>query len=315
MRFRTVHLPPWIRPLLGLGTLCAIAIWLRHDLARLHFPGIAAIPCMVFLGLLWIANQLVLAEALRQALGQSDRSRHPHGWPRRAILDGSVLRGYFNLLLPLSGTALLGAHLRTQIAVPFSRYWYGTLRLLIYQSAVLGILMFILLGTADLNPKLRIAMSTAAVLALGPLGLPVAGRLRRLPGWLRKGLAHLGLGPDTNMDPVGWPQATHGVFLQALAFGLRLARLYVALRIMGTPVSPFPLLMMQIASDLATLLNLTPNSIGIREAAIVFAGHAGGLATGALLAAALLDRVVTTALLLLWGQWLIWKRPGIDRPA
>jgi uncharacterized membrane protein YbhN (UPF0104 family) len=66
-------------------------------------------------------------------------------------------------------------------------------------------------------------------------------------------------------------------------------------------------LFVSLCADLGSLVSLTPAAVGFREGAMVFGASLIGLSTVPAVLAAIIDRVVCTAGLLVIGQLVVWK--------
>ena len=70
------------------------------------------------------------------------------------------------------------------------------------------------------------------------------------------------------------------------------------------------LVLASLLGDLMFMLALTPGALGLREAAIVYGARIAGVTPEASLAAALLDRLVMTLVLLVLAQVSAWRLFG-----
>jgi uncharacterized protein (TIRG00374 family) len=129
-----------------------------------------------------------------------------------------------------------------------------------------------------------------------------------LPERLARFLANLG---------AAWRRlrGDHAFALRALgvllAFSLlRALRLALAFGAIGASPALPGLLLASLLGDVMFLLALTPGALGLREAAIVTCAQLMGVGADESLAAAVLDRLVMTLVVLVAAQLSAWKLLG-----
>ena len=86
----------------------------------------------------------------------------------------------------------------------------------------------------------------------------------------------------------------------------------VCFKALGEPVGLSEVLMISLLADLMFLVSITPSAIGLREAVIALGGTLLGVDPAVAVAAAILDRIVTTIMVVLLAQLGIWR---LVRPA
>ena len=91
---------------------------------------------------------------------------------------------------------------------------------------------------------------------------------------------------------------------------LRMVRLGAAFHAIGFAPALDGLVLASLLGDLMFMLALTPGALGLREAAIVYGARIAGVTPEASLAAALLDRLVMTLVLLVLAQVSAWRLFG-----
>lgn len=167
-------------------------------------------------------------------------------------------------------------------------------RLPVYQSAmVLGVV-------GGVSVLVACGMALVAMLENGWVRLAVGG----LVGGLASVLLPMGVEKLLRKKAVGgwlW------VWIKAADVLVTAGRLWLALWMVGQPVSVETVLIMAAGGTVAVLAGLTPNGLGLREWVVGGIGElmlpAGG--QGAL-AAALLDRAVEGMVVVVVGSWSVW---------
>jgi uncharacterized protein (TIRG00374 family) len=100
-------------------------------------------------------------------------------------------------------------------------------------------------------------------------------------------------------------------FALLVAMGvLRVLRLLLAFHALGFSPDPAGLAVSSLLGDVMFLFAFTPGALGLREAAIVYCSDLAGVGSGASLAAAVLDRLVITAVVLVGAQVAAWRLLG-----
>ena len=100
------------------------------------------------------------------------------------------------------------------------------------------------------------------------------------------------------------------LILHLLGMVLRAVRLQVAFWSMDVSVSFLDVFVVSLLADLMFFVSFTPNGLGFRETAIVYGARVTGATVAEALAAAILDRLVTTATVIVAAQISLWRMPG-----
>lgn len=137
-----------------------------------------------------------------------------------------------------------------------------------------------------------------------PLRPAWTGRMATFIRNVNAALDQIGRGPGALAAAAGW---------QLLTLALRGLRLQLAFASVGHPV-PFPAaLAASLLADLTVVVQVTPAGLGLREAAIGYAGAVTGVGAETAVAAALLDRLAWTGAVIVAAQvGLAWsaRRPA-----
>ena len=106
---------------------------------------------------------------------------------------------------------------------------------------------------------------------------------------------------------------TRVLLMQSLMLFVRALRVFVCFRAVGQPVPYSGALAASLLADLAFVFAVTPTGLGFREAAVVYAARVMGTTGDVAMAAAILDRLVGTAVNIVVGQLGIWQfiRPAL----
>lgn len=216
------------------------------------------------------------------------------------------MRTYFNLLFPWAGGTAAGVFLKRRLQLPYTTYAHlaWEINWLNLSVAAAAGATALALFSHDIPHATALTLAFIA-LTIASFGLACVFRLpcdrRFLPGragqWLRQYA-----GPLATALPA--PPLIALLIVLAL---VRITRTWILFAAVGFPVSPVDAVILTLLAELSVAINLTPNGLGIREAAIsltaAFIGHDAGVG----LAAAILDRLIFTAWTLLVGQFAIWK--------
>ena len=100
-------------------------------------------------------------------------------------------------------------------------------------------------------------------------------------------------------------------------FLLRALRIQLCFRAVGVQVPYWGAFAASLLADLALLIAITPSALGFREAALVYAARVMGTTGDVALAAAILDRLISTACNIVVGQIGVWQliRPALREAA
>ena len=98
---------------------------------------------------------------------------------------------------------------------------------------------------------------------------------------------------------------------------LRAVRLHIAFWALGAPVHFFGVLVASLMADVAFFIAITPASLGFREGGIMLAAPLMGVTRDVALAATVLDRIVFSTVIIIVGQFGMWRmvRPVFQHDA
>lgn len=270
-----------------------------HRLAEASLPIVALMFGCVALGRVGQGRTIQL---LLLPLGHAMRFR-----------DGffiSNLTGLSNLLLPRAGVGTAALYLNRRHEVPFSDYGSITVFLALLDAVatgLVGLLSLALAAALTAAPfDLRIALAFAGVVLGGVAATQIRMDLpARFDGRIARFLRSLG---------TGWKKLkVHGsamariAAIRLLLLPLTAVRLQLAFIALGVDVPFLGVLLAAMLGTLAQISSITPAGIGIREAAVAYAASAIGCTPATALAAAVLDRLVTTVFLIVAGQIGLWR--------
>lgn len=300
--------PAWLRhartlaTLLLLGVLCLLGLRHAGDLDRLAAADRRAVLGMAACVL---GVRVLHSEIIRRTLAELG-----HRLAAFELLGLSMLSAVPNLLLPRSGFGALGVALRARHGVPLSITGslllpLAVLDLMVVSAAGLAV-QALAFGFARPHAAL-IGASFAGVLAAAAASLFLRMRVRVpfAPPRLRGFLERLG---------AAWTQlrgsrrfVARAALLLAAISALRVLRLWLAFRALDVEPDFAGLVVASLLGDVMFLFALTPGALGLREAAIVYCAQQAGVTTAASLAAALLDRLVMTLVILVAAQLSAWR--------
>lgn len=283
--------------------LIALAVLgVRHagELDRLLHADPWWLAAMVVLG---VAVRGVAAEIMRDTLAEVG-----HRVRIGEIFGLAALSAVPGLFFPRAGFGALGLALRTRHGVPFSASSALVLPLSVLDLVVVGVAGLALQGWlawSDRPHELALTALFAATLGAAVVVLFLNPRLPYAPERLARFLANLS-------DAWRRLRGDRAYVLRALVLlvvvtALRTLRLAAAYRAIGFAPDLDGLLLASLLGDLMFMLALTPGALGLREAAIVYGARMAGVTPDASLAAAVLDRLVLTLVLLVLAQGAAWR--------
>jgi uncharacterized membrane protein YbhN (UPF0104 family) len=297
----------------ALATLLVAGRRFYDDLDRLRsVPPLLAIA----IALLWLASRSFAADVMRVGLAALG---HRIGRFEAFVLQ--MVQSYGNVLVPRAGIGVIGVYLKTRRATPFADL--GAVQVLlmtVLQLLTIGVVGLLcqaalaLPGGAGADGVMAALFAGVAAGCAAPLLIPVpAGRTGG--GKVAAFLARLA----GAWDKLGRSRAlvarvilTHAVMLLVRAVRIRLC--FTAI---GEPVPFVGALAASLLADLVFVFSITPAGLGFREAAVVYAARVMGTTGDIALAAAVLDRLVSTACNVVVGQVGVWLliRPVVTGPA
>ncbi len=225
----------------------------------------------------------------------------------------ALVASYTNLLLPRTGVASIAIYLKRRHALMISSYLSLSIVLLLLSAVVCGLLgVGTQIGLArwsgqPMRSDLLMVFLAAAGIASCALMLPPAA-FDALPSSIStrvRGVHEAWQGMARQWRVLGQIMLLHGS-----AALLRALRLQLVLSAVGADV-PLPVVLLgSLLADLATLVSVTPAALGFREAALAYAASLLRVEPSVAVLAALLDRLVWTAVVIVLGQIAVWRSFG-----
>ena len=231
----------------------------------------------------------------------------------RVIFHLTNVAGYSNLLVPRAGVGTSAIYLNRVHQVPLTSY--GSLSVFLtlidaVATGILGLASMLLAHSAYstyraiFDPTIALLFGLVAVAGIAAASLRVDLDARP-DNRLTSSLRSLG---------TAWSELSNDRSRAALVLTIRLAllllsafRLQLAFSALDVDLSFFAVLLAAMLGTLAQISSITPAGIGVREAAIAYAATVIGCSPATALAAAILDRIVTTIFLVLAGQISLWR--------
>ena len=228
----------------------------------------------------------------------------------------TMLRVYTGLLVPRAGFGVAGIYLKMRHHVNLTHYTALVLPLVFLQCCAIGPLG--IAGMVFLHYRYDDPISwpivgifvcatmvgVAALLFRFRIPVTWSGRIARLATSLADAWHLLGGNRGLTLRLVG---------LHFVMILLRVVRLYLAFQAIGLAPHFVGVLVSSLLADLAFMIGVTPNGLGLREATIVLSSRVIGVDQSGALMAALLDRIVTTLIIILVAQAALWKLGGRSR--
>jgi uncharacterized membrane protein YbhN (UPF0104 family) len=290
--------------------VAAIVIALLGSLA---WPSLAQLPqlwqhapaeLVLVLVLAHLAGRFFASEATRVVLGAQGTLL-----ARREVIALGFSRELASLMVPRAGFGMMGLYLWRRHGVRPEALGGLALALVIGQMGLLGVLGLLAQGALWATASAHASLTVTLVFAVAAIGALVAARVE-LPagrGWLSR-LAR--------RAHDGWRLAfrhpARRLTLLALLSSLLAVRalaLGVALAAVGARVDVAGVAAASLLADLSMLASVTPQGLGIREAAVVYVLDCLQIAPPTALAGALLQRlagvlvtVVGAAVALPWAR-------------
>jgi uncharacterized membrane protein YbhN (UPF0104 family) len=266
------------------------------------------------IAVLWLASRYPAADVMRvglRALG--------YRIGRYEAFMLQMVQSYGNVLVPRAGIGMPALYLKFRHNVGFADI--GAVQLLpmtllqVFTIGLTGLACQAILwrrGQGDRPLALLLAAVTVACVLPMVVPLPagklghgrIAAFLARLVGAWQK----LGRSPGVLVRSV----VTH-----ALMFAVRAWRIQLCFLAVGARVPYWGAFAASLLADLALLIAVTPSALGFREAALVYAARVMGTTGDVAMAAAILDRLVSTACNIVVGQIGVWQfiRPALRQGA
>ncbi len=231
----------------------------------------------------------------------------------------NILTSYTNLVLPRAGTGAPALYLKRRYQVSFADFGSLSVLVSVLNLVAAGLLGLVCLCIAHLGfgqpLELKVTLAFSVVVLGGIVAtfvrVPFAERRRgRIADFLRR-------------FAYSWAQVgssrliiAQNLALQMVALVLHSLRLKLAFVAMGVEVSFLGVVVATMLGALAMLVSITPAGLGFREAAIAYSATMIGCSPSVALAAAVLDRLVVTACVVILAQIGLWRlvRGAPDQP-
>lgn len=286
--------------------LGALLVAGRRFYGELHRLRDAPPLLVAAISLLWLASRYPAADVMRVALRALG-----HRIGRYEAFMLQMVQSYGNVLVPRAGIGMPALYMKLRHDTPFADF--GAVQILpmtLMQVFTIGVVGLIsqagLLATGGAEPD-RLMTAVFAIVAAACV-VPLVIRFpadRFMHGKLALFVARL---------IVAWHQLGGSRPLLARVVLTHTAMLFVrALRVMlcfhavGADVSYAGALAASLLADLAFVFAVTPSGLGFREFAVVYAARVVGTTGDVALAAAILDRLVGTAVTVVVGQIGAWQ--------
>ena len=271
---------------------------------------------VVVIAALWLASRYLAAEVMRIALRALG-----HRVGRYEAFMLQMVQSYGNVLVPRAGISGPAVYLKLRHGTPFADL--GAVQLL--PMTLLQVFTIGLVGLAcqlalwkrhpgSFDRSLTVLFAAVAVGCVAPLLIPLptgrsgSGRVTRFLARLIDAWHKLGEFNPLLLRVI----ATHAVMLL-----LRAWRVQLCFAAIGQPVHYSGALAASLLADLAFVISVTPAALGFREGAMVYAARLMQTTGDIALAAAVLDRLISTACNVVVGQLGVWQlvRPALRQQA
>ncbi len=293
------------RALVGVVLVVAF-VWL----GRQHFGELSRLadanPWMVIvLIVVFLVARILNTEVMYLALDALDRRIG-----RFELFLLTFLRTYSSMLVPRAGLGATGVYLKAKHGVSYADAASLVLPMVVLQLVVIGGMGLITQAMLIWTPGMEASWELTAVFAIilttataGVFGRVTVSEQRagKMIGFVRR-LSHSWQRLSKNRNVV-W----RILFVQTLQVLTRALELYVAFRALGVSISPLAVLVSSLLADVMFVISLTPNALGFREAAIVYGASLTGVDAGISLAAAILDRLVASMIVVLCAQFALFR--------
>ena len=297
----------WVIRIMIAAVVIAAFVYLgrnyQDELPRLRQAKPLAVLLMV---LVFIPTRLLTSEVMRlglRALGH-----------RVSVYESfmvSMVNAYANLLLPRAGLGLPALYMKLKHAIPIADFsMVQLLPMTVLQMTTIGLAgvgCLLALRLFQGQPIHVAAMGVFAGVAIASyvgthfrIGIPERWQ-NRLALFLRRATEswqRLGRSGHT----IGWSMLLH-----ALVLVLRAVRLHLAFSAVGVEVNYLGVFAASLFADLAFFVSITPSALGFREGAIVLGAQMMGTTADLAVAAAILDRLVYSAVIVIIAQFGLFQ--------
>jgi uncharacterized membrane protein YbhN (UPF0104 family) len=297
------------RLLFIVAVLAAFVYLGRHLFDQLdRLAQAAPLPVMMLFALL-IAARLLRGLQLQILLARLER--------RVGVMEMfflSVLVSYSNLIIPKAGLAAPALYLKRRHALSFAHFGLASLMLATLHTTAVAALGLVVLASAGGAALRGTNLATGgALIVILCIGLTVIVLRPRVPKLWSGKIADL-----LRRSVDGWRLLGNAPRRSAAIFGLSLAvilaqslKLACAFWAIDADVAFAGVLMATVLSELALLISVTPGALGFREAAVAASAAWLGCSPETALAAAVLDRLVMTAAIVLLAQAGTWRLSAV----
>jgi uncharacterized membrane protein YbhN (UPF0104 family) len=301
---------PWARVGVAVALLVVIAVLGRRFYGELD--RLAGVPAR---SVALIALLYLVARAFNAGVIYAGLARLGHGAVRSVEVFFLLMTQYtVNMLVPRSGIGVPAGYLKLKRGVPVADFTAvqllpGTLVMFVCVG-IAGLAALVMSGDRfDAKLAALFGIVTVGATALVATGTPAHRAGTRLVSRFvtKMSDANRRLGLD-------WPLLAGATGSHVIALLLRGLRLQLAFSAVGAPVSFASALVASCASDVLFLVSLTPGALGFREGAIVYAARVLGTTGDVALSAAVLDRIVISAVNVLFACVGMGKFAGRSKP-
>jgi uncharacterized membrane protein YbhN (UPF0104 family) len=306
-----------IRVIIAVVVLAAMLVAGRRFYDELYRLRAAPPPLVAAITVLWLASRYPAADVMRVSLAALG-----HHIGRYEAFMLQMVQSYGNVLVPRAGIGMPALYMKLRHDTPFADL--GAVQILpmtlmqVFTIGAAGLACqaaMLAPGGAEPDRAMAMVFTGVAVACVVPLMVPVPaggfgrGRLGAFVSRLAGAWQKLG----RSRGVLGRVVLTHTLMLL-----VRALRVFVCFRAVGESVPYSGALAASLLADLAFVFAITPSGLGFREAALVYSARVMGTSGDVALAAAVLDRLVGTAVNVVVGQIGVWQfiRPALRaRPA
>jgi len=221
-----------------------------------------------------------------------------------------IVTSYTNLVLPRAGMGAPALYLKRRYQVSFADFGSLSVLVSVLSLVAAGLLGLVCLSVAHLEFRQPLDLKVTLAFAVVVLGGIVATFVRVRVAERRRGR----IADFLSRFAYSWAQLgssrliiAQSLALQMVALVLYTLRLKLAFMSMGVEVSFLGVVVATMLGALAMLVSITPAGLGFREAAIAFSATMLGCSHSIALAAAVLDRLVVTACVVILAQFGLWR--------
>ncbi|MBN1665476.1 MAG: flippase-like domain-containing protein [Anaerolineales bacterium] len=290
--------PNWLPAAITLGVLAIFAGYLAANLERyraiFNLSG-ATLAAMVGLILAFIASNGLINTWLYRSLAA------PVGY--REGLGLGLVNTLANQLPFAGGLLVKSVYLKRRYRLAYRDFLSATLALYVCFVAANGglgllVLAYLALASGRGGHPLLWAGFTAMLLSISVLWIPLA-RLNFLPHAIQQRLPQLMAGWWALSKNLALTSAL--VAIQILSAALMAGRFWLAFRALSQEVTLAQCLLFSAATVLTQLVSIAPGGLGVREGLVAGMAVLLGFDPGVSAVAAGLDRLISTAVILLLG--------------